>query len=69
MAVLTLVFFGIVAIQGLGLDLLPDLQLPIAAVITIYPGADPSTVETAVTDPLENLDLHRSRPRTHALDQ
>ena len=55
MAVLTLILFGFVAFQGLGLDLLPDLQLPVAAVITIYPGADPSIVETAVTDPLENL--------------
>lgn len=54
-AVLTLVLLGVVAVQGLGLDLLPDLQPPIVSVVTVYPGADPSTVETAVTDPLEDL--------------
>jgi len=55
MAVLTLLLFGVVALQNLSVDLLPDLELPIAAVVTVYPGADPATVEAAVTNPLEDL--------------
>lgn len=55
MAVLTLVLFGAIALQSLSLDLLPDVELPIAAVITVYPGADPQTVEAVVTNPLEDL--------------
>ena len=55
MAVLTLIILGAVAVQGLGLDLLPDLELPQISVLTIYPGADPGTVETDVTNPLEDL--------------
>lgn len=55
MAVAVLVLFGAVALQGMPVDLLPDVELPIAAVVTIYPGADPATVEAAVTAPLEDV--------------
>ena len=55
MAVLALILFGGVALQGIGVDLLPNIELPVVAVITLYPGADPATVEADVTNPLEEL--------------
>jgi Cation/multidrug efflux pump len=55
MAVLALILFGGVALQGIGVDLLPNIELPVVAVITLYPGADPATVEADVTNRLEEL--------------
>lgn len=45
--------FGAISIGRVGLDLLPDISLPMAAVITIYPNADPRTVEQTVAIPME----------------
>jgi ATP-dependent Clp endopeptidase proteolytic subunit ClpP len=57
--VLWLVVFCLVSIGGLFLfpniafDMLPEVGIPYLAVITSYPGADPETVEKAVTGVLE----------------
>jgi HAE1 family hydrophobic/amphiphilic exporter-1 len=57
--VLWLVVFALVSISGLFLfsnlavDMLPEVEIPYLSVITTYPGADPETVEKAVTDVLE----------------
>lgn len=53
MLVLALLILGMTSLQGVGLDLLPHMEFPMAAVITVYPGADPQTVEESVTKPLE----------------
>lgn len=47
------VLFGFLSLNRIGLDLLPELNLPMAAVVTIYPNADPETVEGLVTVPIE----------------
>ena len=52
MAVLALIFLGR-RLQGIGVDLLPNIELPVA-VITLS-GADPATVEADVTNRLEEL--------------
>ncbi|MGI5836979.1 MAG: efflux RND transporter permease subunit [Chloroflexota bacterium] len=38
----------------MAMDLLPDASLPIVAVQTVYPGADPQEVERSVTKPIED---------------
>lgn len=53
MLVAALVILAVVSLQGLGLDLLPDLEFPYIAVVTVYPGADPESVEADVTVPIE----------------
>ena len=49
-----MIFIGIIILGGvslsrLGLDLLPDIEIPSIMVITTYPGADPEEVEERIT--------------------
>ncbi len=53
MAILAIVVFGLVAYQDLGIDLFPRVEFPTITVLSVLPGADPGTVETTVTDPIE----------------
>lgn len=48
-----IVVFGIVSYNRLGIDLFPDVEFPIVTVTSVLPGADPETIETSVTDVLE----------------
>ncbi len=50
-----IVVFGIVSMLGLGVDLLPAVNVPIVLVATPFPGATPSVVDLQVTQPIENL--------------
>jgi HAE1 family hydrophobic/amphiphilic exporter-1 len=55
---ITMVMLAILVIGGLsftrmGVDLFPDVSVPIVAVNTVYPGANPEEVESQVTEPLE----------------
>lgn len=50
---LLLIFFGILALFRFPIALFPDIDFPIAAVITTYPGANAETIETKVTDKVE----------------
>ncbi len=45
---------GFVAVTRMTTDLLPNMSLPYAIVITTYPGASPEEVESAVTRPIES---------------
>lgn len=45
--------FGLVSLTRLPIDLMPEMELPTLTVITIYPGASATEVETQVTKPLE----------------
>jgi len=53
MIIFMLLLLGGVSITRLGLDLFPNISLPIAAVYTEYSGAAPEEVEKMVTRPLE----------------
>ncbi len=53
MAVCVIIILGFVSFTGLPLDLFPEFEFPIAAVITEYEGAAPAEVENMVTRPLE----------------
>lgn len=53
MFALSLIFFGILALNRMPVSLFPDIDFPIVVVKTTYPGASPETMETKVTDKIE----------------
>ncbi|MDK2991290.1 MAG: hydrophobic/amphiphilic exporter (mainly bacteria), family, partial [Clostridiales bacterium] len=55
MIIAIVLVLGVVSLSRLGLDLLPNINLPIAAVTASYPGAGPEEIETMVTKPLESV--------------
>ncbi|MDI9458782.1 MAG: efflux RND transporter permease subunit [Bacillota bacterium] len=52
--VIIALMFGVISLQRIGIDLLPDMNFPIAVVVTVYPGGSATTVEQDVTIPLES---------------
>lgn len=54
MFILLLVVFGIRSYPEIGVDLNPDVDLPIVSVRVTYDGASPEEMETLVTKPIEN---------------
>lgn len=53
MVTFTFVLFGVIALFGLKVGLLPDLSYPTLTVRTQYTGAAPAEIETLVTQPVE----------------
>ncbi|MBN2832913.1 MAG: efflux RND transporter permease subunit, partial [Campylobacterales bacterium] len=53
MGVLTFIVFGLMSYNTMPINLFPNVDFPIVTVQTTYNGADPSTVETKVTDKIE----------------
>jgi len=53
MVTLTFVLFGLIALNDLKVNLLPDLSYPTLTVRTEYTGAAPTEIETLVTQPVE----------------
>ena len=53
MVIAALVVFGVISYRTIGVSLFPDVDFPIVTVTVVYEGADPETVETEVTDPIE----------------
>jgi len=49
-----LCLFGLFGYSQLGVSTLPNLDFPTVQVTTVYPGADPATVETNLTRPIED---------------
>ncbi|ABO51453.1 acriflavin resistance protein [Desulforamulus reducens MI-1] len=54
MLIIALVFLGLFSLPRLAVDLYPDMELPIAVVVTNYEGAAPAEVEKLVTKPIES---------------
>jgi HAE1 family hydrophobic/amphiphilic exporter-1 len=54
MIFISMVVLGLVSMSMLGLDLMPDLEIPAVSVMTIYEGAGPEEVETLITEPMED---------------
>ena len=52
-AIVMAILLGAVSFTSMTVDLLPNITLPYAMVITSYPGANPEMVETVVTKPIE----------------
>ncbi len=53
MIIVAMLVFGLVSLRGLGVDLFPKVDFPVVTIITVLRGADPETVESRVTDILE----------------
>lgn len=51
---LGLAIFGVISLKSLGVDLFPRVEVPVITVISVLPGADPNTVETTVSKPIED---------------
>ena len=47
------IVLGVVAFSRMTPDLLPNVNLPYAVIVTAYPGATPEEVESEVTRPIE----------------
>lgn len=52
-SVVLVIILGCVSFTKMTSDLLPSINLPYVIVMTTYPGANPETVEMAVTKPVE----------------
>lgn len=55
MVILIILLLGFVSFTNLGIDLLPELNLPIVIIYTEYSGAGPAEVENLVTRPIEQI--------------
>ena len=53
MIALGLLLFGFISLTKIGLDFLPEIDIPVTAVVIPYPGADPETVEEQITKVVE----------------
>lgn len=50
---LAIIVFGISSLTGFRLEQLPDMDMPVMLVMTVYPGADPESVDKLVTTEIE----------------
>ena len=53
MVILAIIVFGVVSFRRIGIDLFPRVEFPVITILTELRGADPETIETTVTDPIE----------------
>lgn len=53
MLVMTFIVFGLIAFRAMPVALFPNIDFPIVTIQTAYPGADPESVESKVTDKIE----------------
>ena len=53
MLIAALMVFGLYALPRIGVELFPSVEFPIVTTTVVYPGADPSTMESKVADPIE----------------
>ena len=51
---LSIVFFGVISIMTFQYELMPSISMPMYAVVTIYPGAQPEDVDINITKKLED---------------
>lgn len=53
MFILVVVLFGLVSVSKIPIDLLPNIEIPVAIIQTSYPNVSPSEIENLVTKPIE----------------
>ena len=53
MVIASLVVLGLLSFGRLGVDLFPKIEFPYVSVTTTLPGASPDTIETEITDVIE----------------
>ena len=54
MIFIAMVVLGLVSMSMLGLDLMPEMEIPAVSVLTVYEGAGPEEVETLITERMED---------------
>src|SRR6185436_9429710 len=54
MVIMVPIVFGVLAYPRIGVEQFPSVEFPIVTVIAVYPGADPSSMETKVAKPMED---------------
>ena len=45
--------FGVISLTSLRQELFPSIEVPQAAIVTVYPGASPTVVDTQISKPIE----------------
>ena len=51
---LILILFGAYSFSKLPIDMLPDMEVPVVTVLTVYPGASALDVEDKISRPMED---------------
>jgi len=51
--VFSMITFGVISLNRLGVDLYPEINFPMLTISTVYPGAAPEEIEKLITKPLE----------------
>ena len=54
LSIISLVFFGLISIFGMKLELTPDINMPMLVVTTAYPGASPEDIDKLITREIED---------------
>ena len=54
LVVLGIVVFGISSLFNFNMELIPDIQMPMMLVSTVYPGASPESIEQLITEEIED---------------
>jgi HAE1 family hydrophobic/amphiphilic exporter-1 len=54
MVILVPIVFGVMAYPRIGIEQFPSVEFPVVTVVAIYPGADPASMETKVSKPMED---------------
>ncbi|HET7506115.1 MAG TPA: efflux RND transporter permease subunit [Kofleriaceae bacterium] len=54
MVLMVPIVFGLLAYPRIGVEELPSVEFPVVTVLAVYPGADPSSMETKVAKPMED---------------
>ena len=55
MVMVALMVLGIFSYKGLGVESMPNVSFPFAAIEVVYPGASPEAVENDITRPIEDI--------------
>ncbi|GJQ64362.1 MAG: multidrug ABC transporter [Melioribacteraceae bacterium] len=55
MGILVFLIFGILAYLNINLNQMPDVEIPVVNITTIYPGAGPKEIETLITKRIEDV--------------
>jgi HAE1 family hydrophobic/amphiphilic exporter-1 len=54
MVLMVPIVFGLMAYPRIGVEQFPSVEFPVVTVVAVYPGADPSSMETKVSKPIED---------------
>ena len=67
LAILCLIVFGLSSVMKSPLELMPDMNMSMMIVMTVYSGASPDDVSELVTKPIEDRARYPERSGYHIL--